>query len=672
MSEKTRGIFLFVFSLTISALMEIWLLLTPSLTINPFIFNLSLQRFLIILFVFFVFIVEGICLFLIQKKSGWNAFQRITESQILHPLSFLICLFSGLVLIGLFLKLFGPRTQFFIRLLPLFSLSFCLSLLWILYQEWAHGWQLGGKIRAKCLSFLKGMFQFVNQKVNVLEGYFSRTWMVVILLMLVNFPFVFWNAIKYKMPMGFAGLYTQMAEEIAHNHFLLPMEISYYGPGGVPFAYPPLGAYLMAFVTKFFSISSLSYLRFAPPFFSLVATILFYFLVTRYTKSRVAGFAAANIFACSSVLYGIQTAAGGIFRALALCFLFAGLLVYQKSNQVFRFRPIFLTGLFFALTLLSHLGYAFIFALVLFISALSKPFSWHRWRFILLSGISGIVLSSPWWALVIYRYGLSVFFNAFGSHGNNYFLLILSGNKPLLEWLAISFDVVLQNPYVIGLSVIGVVSLLFSGDIFIPLLAFSLMFSSSENGRYLIIVGALAIGVILNQISRRYKMQKELKHLSIIGICFLIICLLIINLSEVQNINKEIPAFSEETLRFADYIKENVPGNSEFLFAGVLQGGSGQGTEWLPYLFQLKPSFGDWGGEWEGTATSNDDPIAKILQCEQIQSYSCLEETVKSSHANPDILIAYSTDTQLNSEILASGKWINKYDEGTYELWIKK
>lgn len=64
----------------------------------------------------------------------------------------------------------------------------------------------------------------------------------------------------HSLPLGCAGMFTQMAEQIAGANFVLPAEIPYYGPGGIPFVYPPLGHYLFALYLKT-GLSPWAYLR---------------------------------------------------------------------------------------------------------------------------------------------------------------------------------------------------------------------------------------------------------------------------------------------------------------------------------------------------------------------------------------------------------------------------
>ena len=78
----------------------------------------------------------------------------------------------------------------------------------------------------------KKKFQFVLSE-NIL----------LIVALIACTPLYLRDAFRYSVPMGYAGLFTQMAKQIADANFYLPIESPFYGPGGIPFAYPPFGMY---------------------------------------------------------------------------------------------------------------------------------------------------------------------------------------------------------------------------------------------------------------------------------------------------------------------------------------------------------------------------------------------------------------------------------------------
>ena len=77
-----------------------------------------------------------------------------------------------------------------------------------------------------------------------------RSSKAILILMVLCAPLFFYNAIAWSYPKGFAGLYALFAERLAGNLYMLPIDIPYYGPGGIPLVYPPLAVYMMAFFTS--------------------------------------------------------------------------------------------------------------------------------------------------------------------------------------------------------------------------------------------------------------------------------------------------------------------------------------------------------------------------------------------------------------------------------------
>src|ERR1041385_860478 len=99
--------------------------------------------------------------------------------------------------------------------------------------------------------------------------------------------------------MGYAGLFTQMAKQIADANFRLPMESPFYGPGGIPFAYPPFGLYLLAVLIKLTG-KYFIFLRILPPLLSLISLIPLFYLTLQISKSPIASSVAIVLAATSS------------------------------------------------------------------------------------------------------------------------------------------------------------------------------------------------------------------------------------------------------------------------------------------------------------------------------------------------------------------------------------
>ncbi|MEP6808589.1 MAG: glycosyltransferase family 39 protein, partial [Chloroflexota bacterium] len=118
-------------------------------------------------------------------------------------------------------------------------------------------------------------------------------------------------------PLRDGGLFVTMAHDIRNAGFGLPT-FSSFNMGDVPFAYPPLGIYILALIPG----DPIATERWLPLVWSMVAIAASYLLARELTDERRAGLTAL-IFAAMPVTWAIE--GGGITRAPALAFLLLAL-----------------------------------------------------------------------------------------------------------------------------------------------------------------------------------------------------------------------------------------------------------------------------------------------------------------------------------------------------------
>jgi hypothetical protein len=664
-TNKTIRIFHYSLILITSAIL-IWIGATPSLTDKPFVFDLSIQRFLLFCVVSFIFLFSISSLLILKNQKYFSFWDLIFKSKWIFLFALCISFIEGIMIIGTVLHVFKENTFLFERILPvnclLFLISFNLS---ILLHSNTKG-KLGSELKLT-LSLAVGKIEkglnYLYFKANLL---FSTSLGSIVFLVLINAPIIFINAIRYDFPLGFSGLYTLMSEKLVSNNFLLPDSVPFYGPGGIPYAYPPVGFYIMGFFIGILKIPTMIFLRFAPAIYFLFAGILFYFLIKKISKSSFAGLVSSILFTYSSVNYEIQATSGGIVRGLALVFLLSCLLIYFNNSRQLLVKY-FLTSLFFSLTLLTHLGYGFILCIILFAFTLSKPFNKIGWLSLISIGFLSLVLTSPWWITMVSRYGFDVFSNAFGSHGNSYLSLIVSGEKPLLPWLKISFGTFFLNKLFGAVALVGIFYLLFTGNLFPLLIFFLLMLFSEENGRYLLMIGAAAIGVLLSKINNIKSTASNKLH-PVLRIILLAFFIFLVIFPESKSILSMKPLISKESLSFTEYIKKMDNHNSTYF---LLENIDNQGEEWFPYLLSMTPFVGGWGGEWVNQPEEKTfEP--QMWECISSKNYSCLLNALTSKSKMPDYLITFSTNDELNRLLIDDNRYTIHFENEGFALWIKR
>lgn len=216
-------------------------------------------------------------------------------------------------------------------------------------------------------------------------------------------------------PLNDGGLFLSMARDVQASGFAVPGLASYNGLE-IPFAYPPVGIYLLA-AAESVGFRGTDTLRILPLLAS-IATIPVAYLVARdLTRSTWMGSGTAAFFAVSTGSYEWLVMGGGITRApgflVALVTVWLVIRAYRANGR----RPSVLAGAALGLTGLVH-PQAAVFAAISAVVLL--PFVGPRWdgaRHLLVIGAVAILVVSPWVALVVARHGVDPFIAAAGSRG---------------------------------------------------------------------------------------------------------------------------------------------------------------------------------------------------------------------------------------------------------------
>jgi len=90
-----------------------------------------------------------------------------------------------------------------------------------------------------------------------------------------------WIRLNYVLsadfPLNDGGLFYTMARDLIANNFKVPL-FTTYNQANIPFAYPFLPVYCIAFLNQFFGVDLLDSLRFLPLIFNISVIPFVYFL----------------------------------------------------------------------------------------------------------------------------------------------------------------------------------------------------------------------------------------------------------------------------------------------------------------------------------------------------------------------------------------------------------
>lgn len=213
------------------------------------------------------------------------------------------------------------------------------------------------------------------------------------------------------LPLHDGGLFYVMAQEIRNAGFALPESTSY-NNAGIPFAYPPLGLYVVAVGSLL--VDSLQLLRFLPLLYALIAIVGVYALTSTVLTRRHAA-AASMIFALTPHAFDWLIVGGGVTRGLGLALALFTITAAIHACRVREWLPIVAAGVLGGLTIVTHPEAAAFGAASTAVLCLVNPDRRERLVPLLAVAAIGLAVSAPWWATMLGRHGLEVLTGAAGS-----------------------------------------------------------------------------------------------------------------------------------------------------------------------------------------------------------------------------------------------------------------
>lgn len=476
-------------------------------------------------------------------------------------------------------------------------------------------------------------------------------------------PLYLRNVFRYSVPMGYAGLFTQMAKQIADANFHLPFESPYYGPGGIPFAYPPLGLYLLAVLIKLTG-KYFVFLRILPPILGLLSLIPLYGITLEFSKSHISAAASIIIAASSQDLHIANAWAAGIVRAPACLFCLSAIYFLIRQQNKRSMLNSLLAGVFLGLTLMTHLIYAlFCFLWVWWWSLFRKNIFEKIKDAIIISGI-GILVASMWLVPVLFRYGSVIFLRAFNSHGGSFLLSFWSYPGSLINIFLQNLSPISASWPLLLFVFIGVLLFLIKRKFAFITLYLLVILAFPESARFVFLIGSIAAGIGFSAIPDLLSSISPERLKSVLVAALIIPFLGFFWYEGLTSMSKKLPQLSAATLDLSDHVQEIMPPDHTYLPL-VKQ----DEAEWMPFLFQREPVVGKWGGEWLGIFTEQTQAMGVFRNCQANQDWACVENTITRLNVEPLYMITYVKDRNLNNSIQIDGIWKRMYENDRYVLW---
>ena len=212
-------------------------------------------------------------------------------------------------------------------------------------------------------------------------------------------------------PLNDGGLFFLMTEELRQAHYALPAFTSYNG-GQIPFAYPPLAFYLAGLIADVTGASLVDVVRLLPAVVSALTVPAFYLLSRAVLGSAAQGTLATLAFALLPRTFKWFVMGGGLTRAPG--FLFAILMLHQAYLLYARrdARFVVSTAAFGSLAVLSHLENSWfaVYSGGLLFLFFGRGRRGLAHSLLVVAGV--LVLTAPWWGIVVAEHGVTPFLSA--------------------------------------------------------------------------------------------------------------------------------------------------------------------------------------------------------------------------------------------------------------------
>ncbi|HQF61694.1 MAG TPA: hypothetical protein PLT26_04275 [Anaerolineaceae bacterium] len=494
------------------------------------------------------------------------------------------------------------------------------------------------------------IWNWTTIKINTILGWIYRKFGLEILAVLSISWLYFRNVIQFNEPVGYAGLYALMTNLLIENHFCLPTWVPYYGPGGIPFAYPPVGFYLAGFAKTLLSIPTDTYLRFAPPVWTLLAVVALYWLALKMTGSRIKALLSAFLFGATLEIYNYHATAAGIVRAPALLWTILSLIglwmvLRQGAKSI---KVILLTAVCVGLTAATHLSYLVFLVLsagVLLISKIDHDL-FVRVRRLALILVLGALICAPWWVTIIQNFGITVLGYASSTHGSMHVLSRLFQG----EWAQALLSLFSRwggIPFM-GFVLLGIAYALWKRNFILPVWFFVIFLLLGESDRFQMLLGGLMAGdaiVDLASISIHSTNNEKIYRNTLHWILPSMLIILFVWGQVYSRISLIQPSVTPALKEAAGWIQVNTDASSRVLFYSSEH----DTAEWVPYLTERVPSVGHWGAEWLGTFKSRYIEWTAMSDCVRKNSLQCIVDNFADGEINYDyVLVPYETVASAN------------------------
>lgn len=423
-----------------------------------------------------------------------------------------------------------------------------------------------------------------------------------------------------SVPAGSSGLYLHMAETIGKHGFGLPETIYGYGRP-IPMAYPPLAIYIVAILLKS-GLDGLTIALWLPPLTTAAATVPAYFLGEELENKRV-GLLFSGFLFFTPTFISLKFRANGLTHGPATLLTLTGLYFAARMYRTQSRRDTVFAGVLFGSVVLTHPRWTLVCVAGYLALSLRRP-SVRSLAYGAAAAVVGLLVTTPWLAVVIANHGIDPFLLSSGTRGGmlnpRYLLLIvptnLTGTASFHLWTLTTiggmYALATKRWHIAAWPFLGAGIAGTFGGAFPPLVFLSTL---------------LLDDVLLPAITDT-EIVPDQQTFSVALVALLLLPGLIWSpmfmANTVPGDRQPIQTPLDESDRDAmTWVSENLPPNTT---VAVAQGP----TDWFPYLSDRATAVSPFGAEWLGRSYQQQQ-IHIRSQLKSCSTPECIKDTLNSA-----------------------------------------
>jgi hypothetical protein len=458
-------------------------------------------------------------------------------------------------------------------------------------------------------------------------------------VLLIGFVLRAVPVVSHAWPVGDGGLFYQMVGELRANGLALPATTTY-DHAGIPFAYPPLALELAAILESLTGLARADVFKWLPLTFATLCVPAVYLVVSELQPDRVRALFATLVYATLPFAWEWLTMGSGVTRSvggfLALLAVWQGLRMYREGRPV----EVLATGVLAGLAVLSH-PEAGPFVVIALGARLIFELSWRNLRNLVLAGLVGVLVITPWVVAVVARHGLAPFAAAAGV-----------GHDPVASLVVYAFGFFIVSPLPVAalLDLLGQVRNVLSRRPFLVVWRFALCFLDL---RFALVAAVIPLSLLASEgffdvlmpaVRSLWGRRSPAAAPSSDGHVGWLIglgsaALLASSLVAPSVFLAPHVALAAEDRAAMDWVRATQPVDRKFLVLATHTWGSDDLSEWFPALTGRASLATSQGLEWVAPATRQAEMDAEVqLRACQAAGIACLEAWLKA-HGGTDAAV---------------------------------